>query len=127
MSRNEVVGIAPPDVSDLMRGKLARFSQERLERFKGVRPRVTGRIFHDACHNSHACPVKRLISGTPPTPNRPDPDTEFGKIRDIHLATRLQSTLSEGEHYNAERFHTRRPRSRAPSQPRVRETSASLR
>jgi predicted XRE-type DNA-binding protein len=29
----EVVGIAPPDMSDLMRGKLARFSQERLERF----------------------------------------------------------------------------------------------
>jgi len=29
----EVLGIAPPDVSDLVRGKLARFSQERLERF----------------------------------------------------------------------------------------------
>jgi predicted XRE-type DNA-binding protein len=29
----EVLGIAPPDMSDLMRGKLARFSQERLERF----------------------------------------------------------------------------------------------
>ena len=29
----EVLEIAPPDVSDLMRGKLARFSQERLERF----------------------------------------------------------------------------------------------
>jgi predicted XRE-type DNA-binding protein len=29
----EALGIAPPDVSDLMRGKLARFSQERLERF----------------------------------------------------------------------------------------------
>jgi predicted XRE-type DNA-binding protein len=28
----DVLGIAPPDVSDLMRGKLARFSQERLER-----------------------------------------------------------------------------------------------
>ena len=28
-----VLGVAPPDVSDLMRGKLARFSQERLERF----------------------------------------------------------------------------------------------
>ncbi len=28
-----VLGIAAPDVSDLMRGKLARFSQERLERF----------------------------------------------------------------------------------------------
>lgn len=28
-----VMGIAAPDVSDLMRGKLARFSQERLERF----------------------------------------------------------------------------------------------
>lgn len=27
------LGIAQPDVSDLMRGKLARFSQERLERF----------------------------------------------------------------------------------------------
>jgi Uncharacterized conserved small protein len=29
----EVLGIAPSDMSDLMRGKLARFSQERLERF----------------------------------------------------------------------------------------------
>ncbi len=29
----EVLGIAAPNVSDLMRGKLARFSQERLERF----------------------------------------------------------------------------------------------
>jgi predicted XRE-type DNA-binding protein len=29
----DVLRIAPPDVSDLMRGKLARFSQERLERF----------------------------------------------------------------------------------------------
>ena len=29
----EVLEIAAPDVSDLMRGKLARFSQERLERF----------------------------------------------------------------------------------------------
>jgi predicted XRE-type DNA-binding protein len=29
----EVLGIAPPDMSDLVRGKLARFSQERLERF----------------------------------------------------------------------------------------------
>ena len=29
----DALGIAPPDVSDLMRGKLARFSQERLERF----------------------------------------------------------------------------------------------
>lgn len=29
----EVLGVAAPDVSDLLRGKLARFSQERLERF----------------------------------------------------------------------------------------------
>ena len=29
----EVLGIAPPDMSDLMRGRLARFSQERFERF----------------------------------------------------------------------------------------------
>jgi predicted XRE-type DNA-binding protein len=29
----KALGIAPPDMSDLMRGKLARFSQERLERF----------------------------------------------------------------------------------------------
>jgi predicted XRE-type DNA-binding protein len=29
----DALGIAPPDMSDLMRGKLARFSQERLERF----------------------------------------------------------------------------------------------
>jgi predicted XRE-type DNA-binding protein len=29
----EVLGIAPPDMSDLVRGKLARFSQQRLERF----------------------------------------------------------------------------------------------
>jgi predicted XRE-type DNA-binding protein len=28
-----MLGVTPPDVSDLMRGKLARFSQERLERF----------------------------------------------------------------------------------------------
>ena len=28
-----MLGIAAPDVSDLVRGKLARFSQERLERF----------------------------------------------------------------------------------------------
>lgn len=28
-----VLGIAQPDVSDLMRGRLARFSMERLERF----------------------------------------------------------------------------------------------
>lgn len=27
------LGVSAPDVSDLMRGKLARFSQERLERF----------------------------------------------------------------------------------------------
>ncbi len=48
----EVLGIAPPDVSDLMRGKLARFSQERLERFLNaldmdvnirVRPRAAGK------------------------------------------------------------------------------------
>lgn len=46
------LGIAPPDVSDLMRGKLARFSQERLERFLNalgmdvqirVRPRPVGK------------------------------------------------------------------------------------
>ncbi len=29
----ELLGIAQPDVSDLVRGKLARFSMERLERF----------------------------------------------------------------------------------------------
>ena len=29
----DVLGIAPTDVFDLMRGKLARFNQERLERF----------------------------------------------------------------------------------------------
>ncbi len=29
----EVLGVAPPDVSDLLRGKLERFSRERLERF----------------------------------------------------------------------------------------------
>ena len=29
----EALGIAPPDMSDLVRGKLARFSQERLGRF----------------------------------------------------------------------------------------------
>jgi predicted XRE-type DNA-binding protein len=29
----DALSIAPPDMSDLMRGKLARFSQERLERF----------------------------------------------------------------------------------------------
>lgn len=44
------LGIAPPDMSDLVRGKLVRFSQERLERFLNrldmdvcilVRPRPT--------------------------------------------------------------------------------------
>lgn len=48
----EVLAIAPPDVSDLMRGKLARFSEERLERFLNaldmdvqirVRPRPVGK------------------------------------------------------------------------------------
>ena len=48
----DVLGIAAPDVSDLMRGKLARFSQERLERFLNaldmdvdirVRPRAPGK------------------------------------------------------------------------------------
>jgi predicted XRE-type DNA-binding protein len=48
----DVLAIAPPDVSDLMRGKLARFSQERLERFLNaldmdvqirVRPRAAGK------------------------------------------------------------------------------------
>ena len=48
----DVLRIAPPDVSDLMRGKLARFSQERLERFLNalgmdvhirVGPRATGK------------------------------------------------------------------------------------
>lgn len=29
----KLLGVAQPDVSDLMRGKLARFSMERLERF----------------------------------------------------------------------------------------------
>ena len=29
----DLLGIGPAEVSDLMRGKLARFSQERLERF----------------------------------------------------------------------------------------------
>jgi len=47
-----VLGIAPTDMSDLMRGKLARFSQERLERFLNaldmdvdirVRPRAAGK------------------------------------------------------------------------------------
>lgn len=48
----DVLEIAPPDMSDLMRGKLARFSQERLERFLNaldmdvqirVRPRAAGK------------------------------------------------------------------------------------
>ena len=48
----DVLGVAPSDVSDLMRGKLARFSQERLERFLNaldldvdirVRPRAAGK------------------------------------------------------------------------------------
>ena len=52
----EVLAIAPPDVSDLMRGKLARFSQERLERFLNaldmdvqirVRPRAAGKAQAD--------------------------------------------------------------------------------
>lgn len=52
----EVLAIAPPDVSDLMRGKLARFSQERLERFLNaldmdvqirVQPRAVGKKHAD--------------------------------------------------------------------------------
>jgi predicted XRE-type DNA-binding protein len=52
----EVLAIAAPDVSDLMRGKLARFSQERLERFLNalgmdvhirVRPRPAGKKHAD--------------------------------------------------------------------------------
>lgn len=48
----KALDIAPPDMSDLMRGKLARFSQERLERFLNaldmdvhiqVGPRRTGK------------------------------------------------------------------------------------
>jgi predicted XRE-type DNA-binding protein len=48
----KAVGIAAPDMSDLMRGKLARFSQERLARFLNaldmdvrirVGPRPTGK------------------------------------------------------------------------------------
>jgi predicted XRE-type DNA-binding protein len=48
----KALGIAPPDMSDLIRGKLARFSQERLERFLNaldmdvhiqVGPRRTGK------------------------------------------------------------------------------------
>lgn len=48
----DLLGIKQPDVSDLMRGKLARFSIERLERFLvaldmeiriQVRPRPSGR------------------------------------------------------------------------------------
>jgi predicted XRE-type DNA-binding protein len=48
----EALGIAPSDMSDLMRGKLARFSQERLERFLNaldmdvdirVHPRAAGK------------------------------------------------------------------------------------
>ena len=48
----DVLGIAAPDVSDLMRGKLARFSQERLGRFLNaldmdveirVKPRQAGK------------------------------------------------------------------------------------
>lgn len=48
----KALGIAPPDMSDLMRGKLVRFSQERLERFLNaldmdvhiqVGPRRTGK------------------------------------------------------------------------------------
>src|ERR1700680_2493115 len=50
----DVLGIAAPDVSDLMRGKLARFSQERLERLLNaldmdvdihVRPRAKGKRY----------------------------------------------------------------------------------
>ncbi len=48
----ELLGVKQPDVSDLMRGKLARFSMERLERFLialdmeiriQVRPRPRGK------------------------------------------------------------------------------------
>jgi predicted XRE-type DNA-binding protein len=60
----DVLGIAAPDVSDLMRGKLARFSQERLERFLNaldmdvhiqVGPRAAGK--------KHASVTVQLVAG----------------------------------------------------------------
>lgn len=60
----EVLHIAAPDVSDLMRGKLARFSRERLERFltaldMDVRIRVGPR----ADGKKHATVTVELVGG----------------------------------------------------------------
>ena len=60
----EALGIAPPDVSDLMRGKLARFSQERLARFLNaldmdVRIRVSPR----AAGKKRASVTVELVAG----------------------------------------------------------------
>ena len=59
-----VLGIAPPDVSDLMRGKLARFSQERLERFlNALGMDVHIRIGPRAAGKKHANVTVELVAG----------------------------------------------------------------
>jgi len=60
----DVLGIAPPDVSDLMRGKLARFSQERLERFLnalGMHVRI--RVGPRAAGKRQATVTVELVAG----------------------------------------------------------------
>ena len=60
----DVLGIAPPDVSDLMRGKLARFSQERLERFlNSLGMDVHIRIGPRAAGKKHANVTVELVAG----------------------------------------------------------------
>ena len=78
----DVIGIAPPDMSDLMRGKLARFSQERLERFLNaldmdVNIRVTPRPANKARAN-----VSVDLIGFPLTPTRNALTPSVGESRD---------------------------------------------
>jgi predicted XRE-type DNA-binding protein len=73
----EVLAIAPPDVSDLMRDKLARFSQERLERFLNaldmdvqirVQPRAVGKKQADITVEFWSSPLSPTRRG--PSSNR---------------------------------------------------------
>lgn len=67
----EVLEIAAPDVSDLMRGKLARFSQERLERFLNVLdmdvhiqvgPRAAGKKNASSSHQRDRGPIRMTVA-----------------------------------------------------------------
>jgi len=63
-----VLGVAPPDVSDLMRGKLTRFSQERLEHFlNALGMDVTIQVSPRARGTMHAGISVRLVGVAQPT------------------------------------------------------------